>query len=239
MGAEPGPIIGTGRAADVYDIGNGRVLRRYRDSMPAAAAAATVAREVAVMRHVRRHGFPTPEVFDADGRDLVMARLDGVTMLADLEPHPWRVDRHADAMIGLHRRLIEVPLGALGEPGGPLPTRFGPPDVIVHLDFHPGNVMLTDDGPVLFDWTNAVLGPAAADVAYAWVIGATSNLEGPWWIRVVGERLRRRFVDRFVDGCGRAAAIELLPAMGAHRLADRNTFPEEAVRVRQLVARYS
>ena len=27
----PGPLIGTGRAADVYDIGDGRVLRRYRD----------------------------------------------------------------------------------------------------------------------------------------------------------------------------------------------------------------
>ena len=28
--SEPGPLVGTGRAADVYDIGNGRVLRRYR-----------------------------------------------------------------------------------------------------------------------------------------------------------------------------------------------------------------
>jgi aminoglycoside phosphotransferase (APT) family kinase protein len=239
MGAEPGRLIGSGRAADVYDIGNSRVLRRYRDSIPAAAAAATVVREAAVMRHVQSHGFPTPEVFDADGRDLVMARLDGVTMLADMESHPWRVHRHADAMASLHRRLVAVPVGELSVPGGPLNAPYGAPEAIVHLDFHPGNVMLTTDGPVLFDWTNAVLGPPAADVAYAWVIGATSNLDGPWWIRVLGERLRRRFVDRFVDGCGRAAAIELLPVMGAHRLADRNTFPEEAVRVRQLVAHYS
>ena len=238
MGPEPGRLIGTGRAAEVYDLGDGRVLRRYRDSIPAAAAAATVAKEVAVMGHVRAQGYPTPEVFDADGRDLVMARLDGVTMLDDLQPHPWRVDRHADAMVELHRRLVEVPVGALGSPNSGLTAPFDRPDVIVHLDFHPGNVMLTDDGPVVFDWSNAALGPAAADVAHAWVIGATSNLEGPWWIRILGERLRRRFVDRFVDGCGRAAAIELLPAMGAHRLADPNTFPEEAVRVRELVARY-
>jgi hypothetical protein len=32
----PGRLIGTGRSADVYDAGNGRVLRRYRDGRPAA-----------------------------------------------------------------------------------------------------------------------------------------------------------------------------------------------------------
>ena len=30
----PGPLIGAGRSADVYDIGDGRVLRRYRDGPP-------------------------------------------------------------------------------------------------------------------------------------------------------------------------------------------------------------
>ncbi len=239
MGAEPGPLIGTGRAADVYDVGNGRVLRRYRDSIPPLIAAEMVAKEAAVMGHVRAHGYPTPEVFDATGNDLVMERLDGVTMLTDLQSHPWRVDRHADSMIDLHQRLVAVPIGTLGARGSLVPTAFGPGEAIVHLDFHPDNVMLTAAGPVVFDWTNAVRGPAAADVAYAWVIGATSTLEGPWWLRVIGQRLRSRFVDRFVDGCGRAAAIKLLPAMGAHRLADRHTFPEEAVRVKELVARYS
>ena len=41
----PGRLIGTGRSADVYDAGNGRVLRRYRDGRPAA----WVAREAEVM----------------------------------------------------------------------------------------------------------------------------------------------------------------------------------------------
>ena len=171
MGAEPGPLIGTGRAADVYDVGNGRVLRRYRDSIPALIAAEMVAKEAAVMGHVRAHGYPTPEVFDATGSDLVMERLDGVTMLTDLQSHPWRVDRHADSMVDLHQRLVAVPIGTLGARGSLVPTAFGPAEAIVHLDFHPDNVMLTAAGPVVFDWTNAVLGPAAADVAYAWVIG--------------------------------------------------------------------
>jgi aminoglycoside/choline kinase family phosphotransferase len=239
MVAEPGPLIGKGRATDVYDVGNGRVLRRYRESIPAAVAAEMVAKEAAVMGHVRAHGYPAPEVFDAAGGDLVMERLGGVTMLADLRAHPWRVDRHADVMVDLHRRLVAVPIAELAAAGSLVPAAFGPAEAIVHLDFHPDNVMLTAAGPVVFDWTNSCLGPAAADVAYAWVVAATSTVDGPWWMRVIGQPLRDRFVERLVDGCGRAAAIELLPAMGAHRLADRNTFPEEAVRVRELVARYS
>jgi aminoglycoside phosphotransferase (APT) family kinase protein len=235
-----GPLLGKGRAADVYDIGGGRVLRRYRDTGKYGTdPAAVVARETAVMRHLGTHGSPVPEVFDADGADLVMQRLDGVTMLSDLQSHPWRVRRHADTLVDLHHRLVAVPVDGLAAPEGGLPVRFGRPEAIVHLDFHPDNVMLTADGPVVFDWSNAALGPAAADVADAWIVAAAGTVEGPWWLRIAGERLRRRFVDRFVDGCGRAAAIALLPALGEHRLGDRNMRPEEVARIRQLLARYA
>ena len=66
-GDDPGPLIGSGRAADVYDIGDGRVLRRNRTG-------AGTEREAAVMRHLWRHGYPVPEVHHADGADLVMDR---------------------------------------------------------------------------------------------------------------------------------------------------------------------
>ena len=64
-------------------------------------------------------------------------------------------------------------LAAALEPGSARPT------VVLHLDFHPFNIMLTADGPVVFDWTNAALGPPAADVALAWVIAATSTIDVP------------------------------------------------------------
>ena len=167
--AEPGRLIGSGRAADVYDLGGGRVLRRYRTS----PAVTDVEREVAVMAHVRTHGYPAPEVFDVDGTDLVMERIVGVTMVDDLAARPWRVRRHADTWADLHRRLRDVPVGALATSIEP---RFGPPDGVIHLDFHPLNIMLTGDGPVVFDWTNAALGPPAADVALG--VGDRGDLDG-------------------------------------------------------------
>jgi tRNA A-37 threonylcarbamoyl transferase component Bud32 len=97
----PGPLLGAGRAADVYDIGAGRVLRRYRvpfDVQP----------EAAIMQHLHRAGFPVPAVYDADGRDLVMERLDGRDMLVDLGRRPWLARRHARTLAEMHNRLHQV-----------------------------------------------------------------------------------------------------------------------------------
>ena len=60
MSDQPGPLLGTGRTADVFDVGGGRVLRRYRDGTDAT-------HEAEVMQWVRAQGVPVPEVFEADG----------------------------------------------------------------------------------------------------------------------------------------------------------------------------
>ena len=73
----PGTLLGAGRNADVYDVGGGRVLRRYRDGRDPAA----VDREAQVMAYARAHGVPVPEVFEVTGSDIVMERATGPTML--------------------------------------------------------------------------------------------------------------------------------------------------------------
>ena len=228
---DPGPLLGHGRSADVYDLGDGRVLRRYR---PEAVRDGLVEREALVMRHLVDHGFPVPAVHAASGADLVMQRLDGHTMLTDLERRPWRLGRHAERWAELHRQLAAVPVGDLVERG--VPARFGPPESILHLDFHPDNIMLTPDGPVVFDWTNATIGPSAADVAQSWIVGATSTVDGGAVIGALVNLVRGRLMDHFVDACGRADAIAMVPIMAEYRLRDRNVRPEEAVRIHELVA---
>src|SRR5258708_7010366 len=81
--APPGRLMGAGRTADVYEIDADRVLRRYRIPFD-------VGPEAGLMTYLRQAGFAVPEVFDADGSDLVMARIRGTDMLADLAAPPWR-----------------------------------------------------------------------------------------------------------------------------------------------------
>ena len=38
--------------------------------------------------------------------------------------------------------------------------QFGSGGQVLHLDLHPGNVMLTDDGPFVIDWSNGCAGEA-------------------------------------------------------------------------------
>src|SRR5690606_5452482 len=72
-----GALLGSGREADVYAAGPGRVRRRYRDGRD-------VTDEAAVMAYLHGLGYPVPEVYEAAGADLVMERVDGPTLLRAL-----------------------------------------------------------------------------------------------------------------------------------------------------------
>src|SRR5579859_472426 len=126
----PGRLIGSGRAADVYELDGGRVLRRYRVN-------ADVEHEARLMRHLWSAGFPVPEVYDADGTDMVMARLRGTDMLTDLTRRPWMARRHARTLARMHDQLHEI----VAPPW--LPRLLSTGDRVMHLDLHLGNVVLT------------------------------------------------------------------------------------------------
>jgi aminoglycoside phosphotransferase (APT) family kinase protein len=220
-GWEPHELIGRGRAADIYALDGGRVLRRYRTAHRCES-------EAGLMRHLRQAGYPVPEVFGADGRDLVMERLAGPTMLDDLARRPWRVTRHARLLADLHNRLHQV-----AAPAG-LRHPVGPGDRVVHLDLHPGNVMLTPAGPVVIDWSNGGAGAPGADVAMTFLIMASSDAdELPPRIRPLAAVLRRIFLRRFLAAVGDDHRPYLAPVADI-RIADPNVRPAEATRLRRL-----
>jgi Ser/Thr protein kinase RdoA (MazF antagonist) len=214
----PGPLAGAGRAADVYDIGGGRVLRRYRTPFD-------VQPEAALMRHLHRAGFPVPRVYDAGGGDLVMERLDGRDMLAELGRKPWLVGRHGRTLAALHNRLHEIQA-----PAGLAPA-FGPGDRVLHLDLHPANVMLTSRGPVVIDWSGARAGAAGADVAMAYLIMASSDTDLiPAPLRPVVGRLRTVLLRQFLAGV-RDDPQAHMALVARERAKDRNVRPAEADRL--------
>ena len=176
-------------------------------------------------------GVPVPTVHDAEGPDLVMDRVEGPTMLDDLAGHPWRYRSHARLLAQLHRLVGAVP--AL--PG--LPQPVGPGADLLHLDLHPGNVILAPTGPVVIDWANAAVGPAAADVADTWLLLVAGEVEGGVVLQTLARLIQQRFAAAFIDAAGRAPAARQLPAVLTHRLGDRNMRPGERARMEALTAR--
>lgn len=203
-----GRLLAQGRAADVFEAGPGRVLRCYREGEGGDTAI-----EAAAMEQARGHGFPVPAVHEAGGRELVLERVDGPTMTADLARRPWRVGGHGRILADLHRRLHAIPAPP------DMPARFGEGDDLVHFDLHPENVLMTRHGPVVIDWSNAARGAGDDDVALTWVIMATSAIPGPLPFRLLGRAGRGLLVDAFLSGVDAEAARGRVAAVAQYRIS--------------------
>ena len=185
--AIPAPtLLASGRAADVFEHDAGTVIRRYRDPR------ADTTREAALMEHVRLKGFPAPAVHYSSGPELVMDRIDGPTMLDDIIRRPWRILAHARLLASLHERLHAI------EPPRELEAPYGEGPAVLHLDLHPANVILGAHGPVVIDWTGAVRGDPALDLAQTWVVMATAAVPGSPVARTVGAVGRGSFLRAFL-----------------------------------------
>lgn len=210
-------LLATGRAAEVFDLGDGTVLRRYRSDHDTAL-------EARLMRWLHDGGYPVPRVLSASGREMVMQRIDGPTMLADMGNRPWRIGRHLRLLAALQRSL-----GELTAPDWlPAVPHVPAGDAVLHLDLHPLNVLLSPAGPVVIDWTNTARGPAGFDVATSYVVLATSSVD------LVRERLGRRWAVRSFVGASDDHA-EFVIAAAERRLLDPNVTAEERARIRRLL----
>jgi aminoglycoside phosphotransferase (APT) family kinase protein len=222
--AELGPQIAAGRDTVIHAYGDDKVVRRAPDDRSFTV-------EAEVMAHVRANGFPVPEVHRVAPGEMVIERISGPTMLEDLGTHPWRMGAHARVLADLHHRLHRLPapdwLRAFPVEG----------DSILHLDLHPANVILSPDGPVLIDWTNAARGAPGADLALTWIILAVFESDDRGLMAVVIAALRRVFLRRFLAAVDQGAAAAALPAVADYRMQDRNIRPTEAAALRELVAK--
>ena len=222
---ELGELLARGRAADVYAYGDRHVLRRYRidhDNLY----------EAAMMQHVVACGYPAPEVVEVAGRDLVMERLDGPTMLVDLSRRPWRIRRHTATLAGLLHRLHDLPVPAWAA------QRHEGGTQLVHLDLHPDNVMLTSHGPVVIDWSNAGRGAPEAEVADLWLLMSSANPPVSAVERFLIKIGRRVFVNAFIKHFDRDAVRRRLELAARYRLNDRNMQADERERIERFVEKW-
>ena len=163
------PLVDTGRSACVYDMGNGILLKQFRESVPYR----TAWEELTRTRTAHACGLPVPEVYDVirsdDGYGLLMKQLPGVNLEALLRRHPQDrlllIDRFAGAVKALHRTVIsddgfpdavEVSLALCEQISDRFCSdserkqirtifqRLPRTETFIHGDCHPGNAMWND-----------------------------------------------------------------------------------------------
>jgi aminoglycoside phosphotransferase (APT) family kinase protein len=178
--------LGEGREAETFAWGNGQILRLMRDP----ANAARLEREQLALAAAMHAGIPVPTVFgrcEFAGRPgLIMERVDGPDLLTLIGRQPWRLPGVAKSLGATHARLAAFELGedlptvhdyieaCIEDPLVPDELRraargrlssLRAGDKLCHWDFHPANLLQSRKGPVVIDWTFAMRGDAAADVA--------------------------------------------------------------------------
>jgi uncharacterized protein (TIGR02172 family) len=198
MTMEKGAQIGQGRTADVYAWGEDRILKLYQDWMPRHL----VEQEYAVTRAAQACGVPVPateEVVDVDGRvGIVFERVRGPSILKEIETKPWTMGAVVRQMAELHAQIhaCSVPSGLPSQraqiengidAAKDLPeaqkevarrhlAQFPEGDRLCHGDFHPGNILVSDHGPVIIDWFTGTRGNPLADVSRTSLLFSTGGL---------------------------------------------------------------
>ncbi len=184
---ERGELIAEGRTAQVYAFGADRVIKVIRSGFPDALGE----EEAAAARLADQASIGAPQFFGltrVEGRAaLIYERREGPSMMDQLGARPWQAGRLARTLGALHAAMHGTEAGSLPrlrDAVGAAIRRARPiagedahdaaiarlerlPDgsALCHGDFHPGNVMLTVEGPAVIDWLTASSGPPAADVA--------------------------------------------------------------------------
>ncbi len=222
-----GPLIASGRDADIFGYGDGLVLRRSRQGRSMAA-------EAKVMEYVRSHGYPVPAVdhLSDDGTDLIMQRIDGPSIVEAIRRKPWTLWANGALLGELHRRLHQIP--------GPewiaaVPGNDG--TSLLHLDLHPLNVILGPSGPMVIDWTNAARGDGAIDVALAWVLMTAAEIPGSRVKAKVLGRARGFLVGAFLAGFELAPVRAVLGEVVERKCSDPNMSEAEQRRMREMAQR--
>ena len=187
--SELGEKIGESMTAEVFAFGAGRVIKVYRARTPLGM----LEYEVRATQAAFESGAPAPEVFGTetvngragiilqryDGRSLIEMIMDGSIGPAEAGVELARV--HASLHAGRYRADVWTFRQFAGFMAGQLLELGMPADVIArgraiahelpevttlcHGDLHPGNILMTEEGPRIIDWTSAMLASPLADVA--------------------------------------------------------------------------
>jgi Ser/Thr protein kinase RdoA (MazF antagonist) len=248
--------VAEGRTAEIYPWGETHILKLYRDWCPPE----WVEYEARIAGAVHEAGIPAPaagEIVAVDGRrGLIYERIEGRSMLQDMNARPWTILKHARSLADLqamvHRQSIEgLPSykdqlkfsiqrakalsEELREKAVRLLEALPAGTSVCHGDFHPGNVLLTREGPVVIDWMTACSGNPWTDVARSSLllsIGARSagNMVSPF-IRIAIKLYHRTYLNRYQLHlpAGKHEPQRWMPVIAAARLNEEILPEREAL----------
>ncbi len=217
---EIGTLVGRGRTAEIYAVGDDRVLKLLLPEINPLV----LEREAAYTAAAHDAGAPAPAVFGPmthGGRPgMVFERVRGPALARALVTKPWRLGKYARLMADVHfdlhtRRSAALPdlrerLAAKIDASDGLPPGLqriakdelvaldSSGDHVLHGDLHADNVLLSPRGPMVIDWLDASRGVPAADVARSQWLSSAAVLPPRMPFRAAAVAVLTRFGSEYL-----------------------------------------
>lgn len=212
-----GKLLARGNTAEIYEWGDREVIKIF-------VTPERVMNEVENSNIVFAMGLRVPRVKDVvkleDGEGIVYEKIEGPTLMRSMEATESSLLAHARLMAKLHADLHRVTTAITPNLLSELSRGIGRErtltaeqrseaaeslkqlpegNTICHYDFHPDNIIMSPNGPIIIDWLNALIGHPEADVMRTLVILRARSLppDPPAWLQ--DRKYRLMFSDAYLE----------------------------------------
>lgn len=213
--------IGAGNTAEIYLWNEKEIIKLFHDSIHESL----IEREFLASQEVQNLGLAAPKVgnkiFYQNRTGIIYEKIDGITLTERLAKDPMNAGKEAKKFAELHFQIHGMKSSALSDIHeslifhinrcnrftleqkekivsyiAALPTN----QAVCHMDFHPDNILISEQGPIVIDWMTAGSGNPFADVARTVIILKYAHLPAsiPEPVKQGIMRLRHAFCEEYV-----------------------------------------
>jgi len=215
-----GELIGIGNTAKVYQWGKTEVLKLFYDQSSAQVEAKNA--EIIYNLNLRSPKFSGLVEYEGN-IGIVYEKIDGPTMLWHIEPTAKSISYYAKLMANLQSEMHNVENQIVPNLKSEITNKVNTsheisihekeviidklnslPDgnSICHYDFHPDNIIISPNGPIIIDWLNLLVGNQEADVTRTAMMIQSHSLppNAPSWLlnRELRDIFNKEYLSEYI-----------------------------------------
>lgn len=221
--------IAQGNTAEVYLYDEKKILKLFRENMPIEPVAAeydkvrciqselrNIPKAYEMIRYKERYGIIYDRIVGIDMINRMMKNVFGVKRYSKLlarihfELHTTGSELKDSVKNKLGREIDEVSALSEDEKGKIKSLLQALPEgnALLHFDFHPGNIIMRDNVPIIIDWMTACVGDPCADVARTCLLLQYGELRHASWLVNKLVRLFENYIGKiYIDEYKRLSGI--------------------------------
>lgn len=245
-------MIGQGNTAEVYAYESDKILKLFREGLSGEIISREYENAVVVQSCIKN----TPKVYDliteGNRQGIVYERISGQDMIATMVKAVFRVNYYAKLLASTHQEVHHITIKTSEMPSvkeklfedihaveamsdkqkeqlsnylNKLPDGTS----LCHFDYHPGNILMSEEEPIIIDWMTACVGDRCADVARTSIMLTFGELPN-------ANRLTRKLIALFQGYVYQIYYREYLKLSGlSEKAIEKWLLPVAAARLREWI----